>query len=143
MRFLLFCVTRNSLNRGSWCSDGLDGPGSVPGSAVFMSTPHLQDKVWGPTHSPIQWVPAALSLGGVKRPGLEADHSPPSSAEVKKSGSIPPLPHICSWRGEQLYHSSTALIGLSFVAYFLQCDKIKDGLRYHLAVCASTCLCSP
>jgi hypothetical protein len=32
---------------------------------------------------PIQWVPGALSLG-VKRPGREADHSPPSSAEVKE-----------------------------------------------------------
>jgi hypothetical protein len=37
----------------------------------------------GPTHLPIQWVPGALSLG-VKRPGREADHSPPSSAEVKE-----------------------------------------------------------
>jgi hypothetical protein len=36
----------------------------------------------GPTQPPIQWVPEALSLG-VKRLGREADHSPPSSAEVK------------------------------------------------------------
>jgi hypothetical protein len=36
----------------------------------------------GPTQSPIQWVPGALSWG-VKWPGREADHSPPSSAEVK------------------------------------------------------------
>jgi hypothetical protein len=33
--------------------------------------------------SPIQWLPAALSLG-VKWLGREADHSPPSSAEVKE-----------------------------------------------------------
>jgi hypothetical protein len=37
----------------------------------------------GPTQPPIQWVLGALSLG-VKRPGHEADHSPPSSAEVKE-----------------------------------------------------------
>jgi hypothetical protein len=37
----------------------------------------------GPTQPPIQWVPGALSLG-IKRPGCEADHSPPSSAEVKE-----------------------------------------------------------
>jgi hypothetical protein len=37
----------------------------------------------GPTQPPIQWVTGALSLG-VKRPGREADHSPPSSAEVKE-----------------------------------------------------------
>jgi hypothetical protein len=28
----------------------------------------------------------------------EVDHSPPTSAEVKKSGSIHPLPHTPSWR---------------------------------------------
>jgi hypothetical protein len=37
----------------------------------------------GPTQSPIQWVPGPLSLV-IKRPGCEADHSPPSSAEVKE-----------------------------------------------------------
>jgi hypothetical protein len=37
----------------------------------------------GPTQPPIRWLPEALSLG-VKWPGREADHSPPSSAEVKE-----------------------------------------------------------
>jgi len=37
----------------------------------------------GPTQPPIQWIPGALSLG-VKWPGHEADHSPPSSAEIKE-----------------------------------------------------------
>jgi hypothetical protein len=36
----------------------------------------------GSTQPPIQWVPGALSLG-IKRPRREADHSSPSSAEVK------------------------------------------------------------
>jgi hypothetical protein len=36
-----------------------------------------------PTQPYIQWVSGALSLG-VKRPGCEADHSYPSSAEVKE-----------------------------------------------------------
>jgi hypothetical protein len=40
-------------------------------------------KVMLPTQPPIQWVPGALSLG-VKRPGGEADHSPPSNVGVKK-----------------------------------------------------------
>jgi hypothetical protein len=35
----------------------------------------------------------------LKRQGREADHSPPTSAEVKiKRGSIHPLPHTSSWR---------------------------------------------
>jgi hypothetical protein len=37
----------------------------------------------GPIQPPIQWVPGALSLG-VKWLGHEADHSSPTSAEVKK-----------------------------------------------------------
>jgi hypothetical protein len=41
-------------------------------------------QVLGPTQSPIQWVPGALSPG-VKRPGRETDHSLPTSAEVKKT----------------------------------------------------------
>jgi hypothetical protein len=40
----------------------------------------------GPTQPPIQWVPGALSLE-VKQPGREADHSPPSSGEVKNAWS--------------------------------------------------------
>jgi hypothetical protein len=39
--------------------------------------------VLGPTQPPIQWVPGVLSLV-VKRPGREADNSPPYSAEVKE-----------------------------------------------------------
>jgi hypothetical protein len=37
----------------------------------------------GPTQPPIQWVPMALSPR-VNRPGREADHSSPASAEVRK-----------------------------------------------------------
>jgi hypothetical protein len=37
----------------------------------------------GPTQTPVQWVTGALTPG-VKRPGREADHSPPTSTEVKK-----------------------------------------------------------
>jgi hypothetical protein len=42
------------------------------------------------------------SYPGVKRQGREADHSPPTSAEVKKMcGSIHPLPHTSSWHNAQ------------------------------------------
>jgi hypothetical protein len=37
-----------------------------------------------PTQPPIKWVSGTLSPG-LKRPGLEADHSPPTIAEVKKT----------------------------------------------------------
>jgi hypothetical protein len=48
----------------------------------------------GPTQPPIQWVPGALSLG-VKQPGRQADHSPPSSAEVKNAWSYTATTPIC------------------------------------------------
>jgi hypothetical protein len=65
---------------------GLDDRGSSvrfpvgAGNFLFIT---VSRAALGPTQPPIQWVPGALSLG-VKRPGREADHSPPSSAEVKK-----------------------------------------------------------
>jgi hypothetical protein len=52
--------------------------------------------------------PASHSMGtmgsfsGVKRKGREADPSPPSSAELKKSGAIPQLSHMSSWHNAEL-----------------------------------------
>jgi hypothetical protein len=39
----------------------------------------------GPTQRPIQWVPGALFSLVVEWSGSEADHSPPSSADVKNA----------------------------------------------------------
>jgi hypothetical protein len=44
-------------------------------------------------HTPIQWVPGVLCMR-VKRPGREADHSSPSSAEVKNAVSYTSTPPI-------------------------------------------------
>jgi hypothetical protein len=51
------------------------------GLGIFLFTTASRTAL-GPTQSPIQWVPGALSLW-VKRPEREADQSPPSIAEVK------------------------------------------------------------
>jgi hypothetical protein len=50
------------------------------GQEIFFLTISSRP-VLGPTQPPIQWVPRAPSLG-VKRPGIEADHATPTSAEV-------------------------------------------------------------
>jgi hypothetical protein len=70
---------------------GLDGQGLIPGrgkiflvSIASILAPEL-------TKLPIQWVPGATSPEAMQ-PGHEADQSPPSSAEVKDDGVIPPLP---------------------------------------------------
>jgi hypothetical protein len=67
-----------------------------------MSRPALE-----PTQPPIQSVPGALTPG-LKQPGREADHSPPSSAEVKEF--VEPYlhtPNTPSWRGAYLSTGTT------------------------------------
>jgi hypothetical protein len=54
----------------------------LAGLGIFLFTSASRTAL-GPTQPPIEWVPGALSLG-VKRPEREADHLPPSSAEVKE-----------------------------------------------------------
>jgi hypothetical protein len=56
----------------------------------FVSIIPVSRRALRPTQPPIQWVLGSL-LAGLKRPGCEADHSPPSSGEVKNGGAIPPL----------------------------------------------------
>jgi hypothetical protein len=57
------------------------GVGVLVGSRTFCSPRH-PDRLWGPPN--LIFRGGGLSPG-VKRPGLEADHSPPTSAEVKKT----------------------------------------------------------
>jgi hypothetical protein len=73
----------------------LDGRSSSPGRSKIFLPCSASILALGPAQ-PIRWVP------GVKRPGSEADHSPPTSAEVKSGGAIPPLPHRSSWRGAEV-----------------------------------------
>jgi hypothetical protein len=63
---------------------GLDVRGfeSRQGLGIFLFATASRPAL-GPTRPPIQWIPRALSLG-VKCLGREADHSPPSSAEVEE-----------------------------------------------------------
>jgi hypothetical protein len=67
-----------------------------------------QQPALGPTQPPILWVTGAFYLG-VKRPELDADHSPPSSAENKNTWGYTSTPQYafmawCSVKTqEQLY----------------------------------------
>jgi hypothetical protein len=84
LHFVLFQIVCYKYSVGIATGCGLDDRGSIPGGGLgifpfdTVSRPAL-----GLTQPPIQWVPGALSLG-VYRPGREADHSPPSSAEVNE-----------------------------------------------------------
>jgi hypothetical protein len=57
-----------------------------PAGARNLSLHHRVQTSSRAHSAPIEWVPGALSLG-VKRPRGEAEHSPPSSAEVKNAWS--------------------------------------------------------
>jgi hypothetical protein len=70
------------------------------GLGIFLFTT-VSRPALGPTQPPIQWVQGALSLG-VKRPVREADHSPPSSAEVKNAWSYTSTPPI-RFHGEVIF----------------------------------------
>jgi len=52
----------------------------------------------GSTQPPIQWVFWALTMG-VKRPGREANCSPPSSAEIQNAWSYTSTPPMSPWHG--------------------------------------------
>jgi hypothetical protein len=64
---------------------GVLGFDSRQGLGIFFITTAYRPAL-GPTQPPIQRVPGALPVG-IKRPGREAYHSPPSSAEVKNAWS--------------------------------------------------------
>jgi hypothetical protein len=64
------------------CTIGVLGFDSRRGLGIFLFA-NVSRTALEPTQPPIQWAPGTLSLE-VKRPGREADHSPPSSAEVKE-----------------------------------------------------------
>jgi hypothetical protein len=65
----------------------------------------------GPTQPPIEWVLGALP-SVVNQPGLEVDHSPPSSADVKKGVAIPPLPICLHGKGKSICNRPWRPIGL-------------------------------
>jgi len=66
---------------------GLDDRGWIPGrNRDSFFSPTRLDRLLSPTQPPIQWVTGALSPG-VKRPALQADHSPQSGTEVKNMWS--------------------------------------------------------
>jgi hypothetical protein len=70
-------------NLGSMGAGRPSGRNSSPGRVKNFLFSKSSRLALGSTQPPIQWVPEALSPG-VKRLGREADHSPPTSAEVKK-----------------------------------------------------------
>jgi hypothetical protein len=64
--------------------DGLDDKGSIPGRGRGYFYASASRPALGPIQPPIQRVTGVPSPGRKVLPRRDADHSPPSSAEVKK-----------------------------------------------------------
>jgi hypothetical protein len=83
---LSYLIFSRDSSVGTALGYGLDDRGSRVDSrrelGIFLFTTASRTAL-GPTQPPVQWVSGALSVG-VKRPGREADHSPPYSTEVKE-----------------------------------------------------------
>jgi len=81
--------------------------------------------VWH-TQPLIQWVPEALSLG-VRRPGREADNSPPSSVVVKEGVELYlHTPNTPSRRGAQLRkHRDKFVVLLLCVILIYELEKFR------------------
>jgi hypothetical protein len=79
---------------------GLDGRprgrSSIPGREKNFHFSISSRPALGPSQPTIQSVP------GVKRPRRQANHSSPTSAEVKKTWVYIPTPHTSSWRSAYL-----------------------------------------
>jgi hypothetical protein len=99
----------------------------IPAGVKISSAAQRPNLLWGP--------PSLLFNGyrrlfprGINRPGREADHLPPSCAEVKNGGAIPPLPHISSWHSAWLikYRDNFTL----YLYLFTVC--ISGGRRFQI-----------
>jgi hypothetical protein len=77
----LYCISWDSSVVWHWATGWMIG-GLSPGRGWEFSLHHCVQTGSGAHPASYPAVPEALSLG-VKQPGCEADHSPPSSAEVK------------------------------------------------------------
>jgi hypothetical protein len=106
---------------------GVLGFDSRRGLGIFLFITSSRTAL-GLTQPPIHWVPGALSLG-VKQPGREAGHSPPSSAEVKEWVELYPTPQYAFMAWCSVKRSTSQLYLYSSTSTIL---KSRDGRTFFL-----------
>jgi hypothetical protein len=109
---------------------GVLGFDSRWGLGIFLFTTSSRAAL-GLTQHPIQWVAGALSLG-LKRPEREADHSPPSNAEVNEWVELYlHSPNTPSWRGAQLQHRDNFTFTIRDfqikLVFNIQSSEVEEG----------------
>jgi hypothetical protein len=98
----------------------IGGSSTGRGWEFFSSAPN-PDRFWGSPSLVSNGLSGSLSLG-VKRPGREADRSPPSSAEAKNPWRYISTPSTPSGRGAQLKHR---IYTFTFTLLFHVCEVVK------------------
>jgi hypothetical protein len=81
--FTLFRGSSVGIETGYWLDDR-EAAVRVPVGEKMFTSPYRTDWLWGPP----------IGYRGLKRPVREADHSPLTSAEVKKTWIYTPTPPI-------------------------------------------------
>jgi hypothetical protein len=109
---------------------------SIPGAGGEFSLHTASRLVLRPAQPPIQRVPGALSLV-VKRPEIEANHSPPSSAEVNNAWSCTSTPQyvFMAWYVVEHRDDFTFYLYLLFTVIFISYQVtaiIKHALSYNI-----------
>jgi hypothetical protein len=84
--------------------------------------------ILGPTQPPIQWVPGALCLG-IKLPAREADHSPPSSFEVKIAWRYTSTPQYVFMAWCPVKHRDFTFIIIIIIIMDYKCTLPKYGIN--------------
>jgi hypothetical protein len=106
----------------------MDGRCSIPGGdREFYLFATASRPALGPTHSPIQWIPAAL-FREVKRPGRETDHCPPSGAEVENVWSYTSVPQYVFMAWCLVKHGDNFTFYLYFAEVTTVSHKCSDIL---------------
>jgi hypothetical protein len=130
----------NSLQATTVCWSTAQGVTRVPQYSVWLRTgrpgfdPRQRQRIFpltcasrpalGPTQPPVQWVPGGSFPGGKGRPGRDADHSPPSSAEVKKEQEL----YLQSPRCASMERNGTALpFFYLYLTYLLRVTTALTG----------------
>jgi hypothetical protein len=88
----------------------------------FCCTQQRSDRFWG----------TSILLSDGKRglfPRSEADQSPPSTAEVKNGGAIPPLYHTSSWPSAKLITHRDTFTFLRIFSVFENYLRSVSGLH--------------
>jgi hypothetical protein len=96
-KLVVFYIINRDSSIGIATDYTLDSQGSIPERGMKSFSSPASRPAPGPPYPNDNGGGGSFPVG--KAAGREADHSPPSSAEVKNNGVIPPLLYTSSWCG--------------------------------------------